>query len=106
MADSSKDSASAVPGVIAILLLAAGVLVQQIPLERTRPVTKTKPVELPEGVQTVPARLWQDPIDAARRDWQSLLAKGNSGRKVFNEKSKSFNAEFKKILDQKCGTNP
>ncbi len=57
MAESSKDLSSTVTGVIAILLLAVGVIVQHLFLER--PLSSAKPVEIPVGLQT--AGLWQDP---------------------------------------------
>ena len=103
MAEPSKDSSSTVTGVVAILLLAVGVFVQQLPLERIRPVSKTKPVEVPLGLQTVPARLWQDPIDAARQDWEKLSADKANGPRMLRGKAERFKTSFAAQWNAACG---
>jgi hypothetical protein len=103
MADSSKDSSSTVTGVVAILLLAVGVFVQQLPLERIRPVSKTKPIEVPLGLQTVSARLWQDPIDAARQEWEKLNADKANGPGLLKSKAERFKTSFASQWNAACG---
>jgi hypothetical protein len=102
MATAQKDSGLPIPGILAVLLLAAGVFVQQLPLERTRPVATTKPTEVLAEFQSVPARLWQDPFEAARKDWESLLARGEPGRKEFDSKVESFRRNLDAILAGTC----
>ena len=102
MANAQKDSSLPISGILAVLLLAAGVFVQQLPLERTRPVTTTKPTEVSAEFQTVPARLWQDPFEAARKDWESLLARGEPGRKEFDSKAEAFRRNLEEIIARTC----
>lgn len=53
-------------GFIWVLLAAVGTyfVVQQVPLEGSRPPTNERPIQQQAGVQDVDARLWQDPFAA------------------------------------------
>jgi hypothetical protein len=53
--------------IIMVLLLAAGVLVKNIPLESARPSDVERVKFVPIGEQNVEARLWQDPFAAIEK---------------------------------------
>jgi hypothetical protein len=66
MADQSKQPAPSIGGngFIWILLVAAGtyLVVQQGPLEGSRPLATERSVSERPGAQDIEARLWQDPL--------------------------------------------
>lgn len=53
--------------IIMVILLAAGVLVKNIPLESARPIDIERVKFVPIGQQNVEARLWQDPFAAVEK---------------------------------------
>lgn len=53
--------------IIMVVLLAAGVLVKNIPLESARPSDAERVKYVPIGQQNVEARLWQDPFAAVEK---------------------------------------
>jgi len=67
MAKASGDFKLAIAGTITLGLAIAGVLLVQQPLKSTRPLSMESQVAppLPEGMAQ--ARLWEDPVEAARR---------------------------------------
>ncbi len=72
MASETKDLLSNPLPLMAVALLAAGVLVRTLPLESARPHDAVPPAASAIGEQDVRARLWQDPFEvvprAARRE--------------------------------------
>ena len=72
MSSETKDLISSPLPLVAVALLAAGVLVRTLPLESARPHDVTPPSASAIGEQDVRARLWQDPFEviprAARRE--------------------------------------
>src|SRR4051812_20838879 len=65
--DAGETSPFALPGAILVLL---GALVSvywfQTPLTSSRPPEVSNEIEASSGEQTIPARLWQDPLTTAR----------------------------------------
>ena len=62
-----KDTGTSqnISGLVALVLLAAGVVVHQFgPLESLRPVSQERVVRDLPPLQSVPSRLWQDPLAA------------------------------------------
>lgn len=53
--------------IVMVVLLAAGVLVKNIPLESARPTDPERVKFVPTGQQDVEARLWQDPFAAVEK---------------------------------------
>jgi hypothetical protein len=66
MAQDSKDSSGGFPftGLAAVVLVAIGIVIQQFPLEPTRPASSPVARESYPSLQKVPSRLWQDPFEA------------------------------------------
>ena len=81
MSTETKDFLSNPLPLMAVALLAAGVLVRTLPLESARPHDAAAPSANAVGEQDVRARLWQDPFEVvprpARRETPS-----NSGRRA------------------------
>ena len=67
MASETKDLLSNPLPLMAVALLAAGVLVRTLPLESARPHDATPPSASAVGEQDVRARLWQDPFEVVPR---------------------------------------
>lgn len=53
--------------IVMIALLAAGVLIKQVPLQSARPNDSERVKFVPAGLQDVEARLWQDPFAAVEK---------------------------------------
>lgn len=67
MASEAKDLVSSSLPLVAVALLAAGVLVRTLPLESARPHDAAAPSATAAGEQDVRARLWQDPFEVVPR---------------------------------------
>ncbi len=67
MSSETKDLISNPLPLVAVALLAAGVLVRTLPLESARPHDAAPPAVTAIGEQDVRARLWQDPFEAVPR---------------------------------------
>ncbi len=67
MSGEAKDLVSNPLPLVAVALLAAGVLVRSLPLESARPHDAAAPVATAIGEQDVRARLWQDPFEVVPR---------------------------------------
>ena len=67
MASETKDLLSNPLPLMAVALLAAGVLVRTLPLESARPHDAVPPAASAIGEQDVRARLWQDPFEVVPR---------------------------------------
>jgi len=67
MSGEAKDVLSNPLPLVAIALLAAGVLVRTLPLESARPHDAQAPTAAAAGRQDVRARLWQDPFEVVPR---------------------------------------
>jgi hypothetical protein len=61
--DQEKGGLGSLPGILAVLLMTAGAIWLQTPLEGQRPPSTTAGLRL-AGVQDIDARLWQDPFSA------------------------------------------
>src|SRR5258706_15986273 len=59
--EQEKGGLGSVPGILAVLLMTAGAIWVQTPLEGQRPPPTSAGLRL-AGVQDVDARLWQDPF--------------------------------------------
>lgn len=73
--DSGDNAASILSGAFSILmvvLLAAGVVVKNVPLESARPLDSRFAKLAPPGQEDVEARLWQDPFDAIEKHRESF----------------------------------
>lgn len=66
-ADKPDSSSFPLGNVLAIVLLVAGVVVHQLPLESKRPAVPGAKGSSYENIQDVDARLWQDPLAAVER---------------------------------------
>ncbi|MBB3176502.1 hypothetical protein [Variovorax sp. Sphag1AA] len=80
--DKESNSGSSLPsnGIVAIVLLAAGVLfVREAPLETTRLPVKEPRLEQHYAKQDIDARLWQDPFGAVAR-YRADLRKSGQGK--------------------------
>src|SRR5687767_13999698 len=53
--------------IVLVALLAAGVLIKQVPLQSARPIDSERVKFVPAAQQDVEARLWQDPFAAVER---------------------------------------
>src|SRR5258706_3931103 len=83
MATEKSDPSSFPYGsLLAIIVLVAGVVVHQLPLESKRPGGPGTKRLVTENIQDVDARLWQDPLAAAQRarDEESTKARGQEAR--------------------------
>ncbi len=67
MSSETKDLISSPLPLVAVALLAAGVLVRTLPLESARPHDAAPPSANAIGEQDVRARLWQDPFEVVQR---------------------------------------
>lgn len=71
MAQVGKDSSGgsfSFAGLAALVLVAVGIIVQQLPLEPTRPTPSHVLRESYPSLQRIPARLWEDPFEAVAAD--------------------------------------
>ena len=57
----------AIPGVLLLVAMAVGVFTETIPLDLKRPVSKIPRPLLEETSESVPSRLWEDPLKAYAR---------------------------------------
>lgn len=71
--DAKQIYTNALP-LIAVVMMASGIIVKSVPLESRRPVDPERVAFVPAGRQDVDARLWQDPFTAIRgiKDADSL----------------------------------
>ena len=53
--------------IVMVVLLAAGVLIKQVPLQSARPSDPERVKFVPAAQQDVEARLWQDPFAAVEK---------------------------------------
>ncbi|MEP6890174.1 MAG: hypothetical protein ABI955_05700 [Nitrospirota bacterium] len=67
MAKKSGDSKLAIVGTITLGLAIAGVVMVQQPLKSTRPPLMGGELKPPVAEGVARARLWEDPLEAARR---------------------------------------
>jgi hypothetical protein len=64
MGDGDKKGGSPAPLILAALVVAVSIVAKQFELESRRPSQSERPAHYSQPLQTVPARLWQDPIAA------------------------------------------
>ena len=67
--------------IVMVVLLAAGVLIKQVPLQSARPSDPERVKFVPAAQQDVEARLWQDPFAAVEKQ------EGRSGPKTHTPKA-------------------
>src|SRR5258706_16410792 len=65
--EQEKGGLGSVPGILAVLLMTAGAICVQPPLEGQRPPPTSAGLRL-AGVQDIDARLWQDPFSAGVKE--------------------------------------
>ena len=80
--------------IVMVALLAAGVLIKQVPLQSARPSDPERVKFVPSGQQDVEARLWQDPFAA--------VEKHDGPSKIETHTPKHFREDIQKI-DQTGG---
>src|SRR5258706_15078844 len=81
--EQEKGGLGSVPGILAVLLMTAGAIWVQTPLEGQRPPPTSAGLRL-AGVQDVDARLWQDPFSAGgeRREQAGTIDYPDAGSRV------------------------
>lgn len=97
----SKPGSDGLPsnGIVAIVLLAAGVLfVREAPLETTRLPANEPRIEQPRASQDVDARLWQDPFGAIGRS-RAQLSGGNQDKADKEDKQHTDEILAKDVRD-------
>src|SRR5215510_11229793 len=77
--------------IVMVALLAAGVLIKQVPLQSARPIDSERVKFVPASQQDVEARLWQDPFAAVEKQEERSEMKRQeerSGAKTHTPESK------------------
>ncbi|SCK56655.1 hypothetical protein VAR608DRAFT_5905 [Variovorax sp. HW608] len=99
--DKESKSGSSLPsnGIVAIVLLAAGVLfVREVPLETTRLPVNEPRLEQHYAKQDIDARLWQDPFGAVAR-YRTDLRKNGQGRLEGEDRLRTAEELAKDVAD-------